>query len=612
MEETRHGRCNRRPVPRLPTQPQFAGPVRSDAVYRELQPARTSPACGPATPQPSRGAPDPARRLRGHRLDRAGGWSSPGPRPGPVVDRAARGPPAFGVRFRVGAAGAALGLPAAELLDADGAARGRLGRRRGDRGGGRERRRCTCSPQTVTARIGAARPTALVRAAAHRRATRASATASSAAASRTPSATARRRSSGSCASSASSCSRAPPGAPRAARARRRLRRPGAPHARVHAARRAAARRAAGRPAPGPPARGPFRSRRSDPRRHDGGMTVDLQAATDLPPRQRPRCSSATASRTCSTAADPEPVVQALRAYRNPDGGFGNAIEPDMRAPDSQPVGIHTVMEILDEVGVRDDPMIARRRRLARQRSRAPTAASRSACRARSTTRAARGGSRPTSPRSPRPPPTPPRCTRSASSHPWLDGADEFLWRWLDELDLATAERGPRHRLRRALRGHRSSTPIPTPRAPRPRSTRSRPHPRPARSPPSPSGDVQTPLDLAPLPGLPRPPPVRPGDDRRAPRGARPRRSSDDGGWTLGCGPSGTRRPTLEWRGVVTVNALRLLRANCEDWPSGGLRDAAGFGEHRTMRRSCIRAARSRHRSPPRSPSASRPDRLLRP
>ncbi len=29
----------------------------------------------------------------------------------------------------------------------------------------------------------------------------------------------------------------------------------------------------------------------------------------------------------------------------------------MRAPTSQPVGIHTAMEILHEVGVHDDPMI---------------------------------------------------------------------------------------------------------------------------------------------------------------------------------------------------------------------------------------------------------------
>jgi hypothetical protein len=53
----------------------------------------------------------------------------------------------------------------------------------------------------------------------------------------------------------------------------------------------------------------------------------------------------------------EPVVDAIRAFRNRDGGFGHAIEPDMRAPESQPVGVQTAMEILHEIGVHDDPMI---------------------------------------------------------------------------------------------------------------------------------------------------------------------------------------------------------------------------------------------------------------
>jgi len=30
----------------------------------------------------------------------------------------------------------------------------------------------------------------------------------------------------------------------------------------------------------------------------------------------------------------EPVVETLRGYRNPDGGFGHALEPDLRCPGS--------------------------------------------------------------------------------------------------------------------------------------------------------------------------------------------------------------------------------------------------------------------------------------
>lgn len=44
------------------------------------------------------------------------------------------------------------------------------------------------------------------------------------------------------------------------------------------------------------------------------------------------------------------VISALLAYQNEDGGFGNALEPDIRCPDSQPVPCQHALEILDEVG----------------------------------------------------------------------------------------------------------------------------------------------------------------------------------------------------------------------------------------------------------------------
>lgn len=51
----------------------------------------------------------------------------------------------------------------------------------------------------------------------------------------------------------------------------------------------------------------------------------------------------------------EPVVAALSVYQNDDGGFGNALEPDKRCPDSQPVDVDTALRILDEIGF-DDPL----------------------------------------------------------------------------------------------------------------------------------------------------------------------------------------------------------------------------------------------------------------
>jgi hypothetical protein len=45
----------------------------------------------------------------------------------------------------------------------------------------------------------------------------------------------------------------------------------------------------------------------------------------------------------------EDVVTALRAYQNADGGFGNALEPDVRAPGSQPVPVEMAFRALDAV-----------------------------------------------------------------------------------------------------------------------------------------------------------------------------------------------------------------------------------------------------------------------
>ena len=181
------------------------------------------------------------------------------------------------------------------------------------------------------------------------------------------------------------------------------------------------------------------------------MTADIQAATTFV-HTNARLLERHRLAHLLDGGDPEPVLQALRAYRNPDGGFGNAIEPDMRAPDSQPVGIHTAMEILEELGVRDDPMIAAAADWLGSVERPGGGVAVLPAQSRSTTRAARGGSRPTTT----------SITQTAANaaalhalgvdHPWLDGASELLWRWLDDLDLDHGRARPRHRLRRALRG----------------------------------------------------------------------------------------------------------------------------------------------------------------
>lgn len=44
--------------------------------------------------------------------------------------------------------------------------------------------------------------------------------------------------------------------------------------------------------------------------------------------------------------DPDGVVSALAAYRNPDGGFGHGLEPDKRVPASQPLDVEIAFERL--------------------------------------------------------------------------------------------------------------------------------------------------------------------------------------------------------------------------------------------------------------------------
>ncbi|NKY35086.1 hypothetical protein HGA13_18730 [Nocardia speluncae] len=53
----------------------------------------------------------------------------------------------------------------------------------------------------------------------------------------------------------------------------------------------------------------------------------------------------------------DPVRTALAAYRNPDGGFGHALEPDVRCPGSQPSAALSALEILAELDTPRDPVV---------------------------------------------------------------------------------------------------------------------------------------------------------------------------------------------------------------------------------------------------------------
>src|ERR1700691_5534353 len=54
----------------------------------------------------------------------------------------------------------------------------------------------------------------------------------------------------------------------------------------------------------------------------------------------------------------EAVIAALNAYRNPDGGFGNALEADIRAPGSTPLACENALRALREADIRDAAIAA--------------------------------------------------------------------------------------------------------------------------------------------------------------------------------------------------------------------------------------------------------------
>lgn len=58
-------------------------------------------------------------------------------------------------------------------------------------------------------------------------------------------------------------------------------------------------------------------------------------------------------------ADSQGVIDALRGYQNADGGFGHGLEPDKRCPDSLPLDVEVAFDTLLAAGARDETMIRR-------------------------------------------------------------------------------------------------------------------------------------------------------------------------------------------------------------------------------------------------------------
>ena len=250
-----------------------------------------------------------------------------------------------------------------------------------------------------------------------------------------------------------------------------------------------------------------------------------------------------------------PVRDAVAAYRNDDGGFGHALEPDCRAPGSQPAAAEMALRVLDEADAWDEGLV------------------RGACDWLAAVAPAEGGAafvEPTLAGWPHAPWWVPEEGHPASliatgmiagtlhargvSHPWLDGATEVMWNRIGTLTetsgyemfgvLRFLQHVPdRDRAREAfvrvgpLLIERNLVALD----------------------PEASGEVHGVLDFAPEPdslarSLFDDVTVKAHLDHLA------QAQRDDGGWTFNW-PTWSPAAELDWRGFLTVDALRVLRAN---------------------------------------------------
>ncbi len=263
-----------------------------------------------------------------------------------------------------------------------------------------------------------------------------------------------------------------------------------------------------------------------------------------------------------------PVRDAVAAYRNDDGGFGHGLEPDCRAPGSQPSAVEMALRVLDETDAWDEDLVL------------------GACDWLMAVAPAAGGAafvEPTLAGWPHAPWWVPEEGHPASliatgmiagtlhargvSHPWLDGATEVMWNRISTLcwpggthpaGPPLAEQGGYEMFGvlkflqhvpdrdRALEAFGRVGPLIIER-------------NLVVLDPEVPGEVHGVLDFAPEPdslarSLFDDVTVKAHLDHLA------QAQRDDGGWTFNW-PAWSPTAELDWRGFLTVDALRVLRAN---------------------------------------------------
>jgi hypothetical protein len=249
----------------------------------------------------------------------------------------------------------------------------------------------------------------------------------------------------------------------------------------------------------------------------------------------------------------EPVLAALRAYQNPDGGFGHALEPDLRGPESQPGPTLYALEILEEAGMLGSDMD-------------------SAARAWIAQIAAPDGSVPSAVPGFEAYPHAPWWTVepgsfltfglaavllaggvAADEDDWLARATAWSWRAIEAEDKPSAywlkyacvflDAVPDEDRARAALERLAGSVDPTAIAPAGGA----------------EGEALRPLDLSPRPGS-RSRMLVTQPDIEAHLDTVQEGQQDDGGWMFDW-PAWSLAQTADWRGVVTIQALRSLRDN---------------------------------------------------
>lgn len=260
-------------------------------------------------------------------------------------------------------------------------------------------------------------------------------------------------------------------------------------------------------------------------------------------------------------APPGPALVALDAYCNEDGGYGNALEPDLRGAASEPIPTQYAMEHLAELGL--DAGDARAEAAAgflasillddgglpfvtEASQAAPHAPYLTYSAGSSLTQSAANAA---------------ALLRLGSTHPVVERLSAYCWRAIDELDIAPEQPGPGPAYDLLFSFAFLNA---TPEGTRAEAVLERWEPILRESglvsfDPSVSAELPTPLTLAPEPSC-RARSLFDPHLIEAHLETVEAAQQPDGGWTapwLGWNEAATH----EWRGMVTVENLKLLGAN---------------------------------------------------